>query len=250
MQLKTGFLLNSGVAIILPVFNKNENLLDLIMSIHELSKSRGIFVDLVIVDDGSNEPVERILNNSNYTFTLLNHSQNLGKGAALRTGMKFAMTRHHLIAYIDADLDLNVEKLFDAIDFCNNNAVSAAIGSKRHPLSTIQYPLTRKFLSILYSAMTRFILKVNLKDTQTGMKVFRGDLIELCLPLTSIDGFAFDLELLAFAIQLGYEVIEVPVDLNYQFSSTVTIKASLKAVASIFIIWKHLRTYRKLFLEI
>src|SRR6202022_4549898 len=62
---------------------------------------------------------------------------------------------------------------------------------------------------------------------QTGLKLFRRQVLEATVPLLAIKRFAFDLELLVAARELGYKkVMEAPVDLDYKFESTADLRAT------------------------
>jgi hypothetical protein len=123
----------------------------------------------------------------------------------------------------------------------------AVVGSKRHPMSNVHYPALRRFQSLVYQLLIRALFRVRVRDTQTGLKLFRRHVLEEAVPLLAIKRFAFDLELLVVARQLGYtKVMEAPVDLNYRFESTADIKAAWRVLwdtAAIFYRLRFLRFY-------
>ena len=74
--------------------------------------------------------------------------------------------------------------------------------------------------------MIRLLFSLNVRDTQTGLKLFRRDVLLDVVPLLAVKGFAFDLELLVVSTKLGHtKIIEAPIDLAYQFESTVDLHA-------------------------
>ena len=85
------------------------------------------------------------------------------------------------------------------------------IGSKRHELSSVEYTLTRKIASWGYYFIVKALFGMPYSDTQTGIKLFKREVLEKVLPLTSIDKFAFDVEVLLIAHRLGYKICEHPV---------------------------------------
>src|SRR5438477_12482206 len=100
----------------------------------------------------------------------------------------------------------------------------AVIGSKRHADSKVAYPMFRRLQSALYQMVVRLLFNLNVRDTQTGLKLFRRQVLSEAVPLLAIKRFAFDLELLVVARQLGYRnVCEAPINLDYQFESTVNL---------------------------
>ena len=96
------------------------------------------------------------------------------------------------------------------------------LGSKRHPLSDVYYPPLRRLLSWTYHKLTRLLFRVNVRDTQTGLKLIRRDVLAAVLPRMLEKRYAFDLEFLVVARSLGFaRVFEAPVRIDYRFASHV-----------------------------
>ena len=81
------------------------------------------------------------------------------------------------------------------------------IGSKRHPESLVHYPAAGRVSSWLYQQLIRVLFRLDVRDTQVGLKVFRRELADEVMPLLLVKRFAFDLELLAVARALGFDRI-------------------------------------------
>jgi hypothetical protein len=97
------------------------------------------------------------------------------------------------------------------------------VGSKRHPLSEVHYPALRRVYSRIFQFLVRTLFRVDVTDTQTGIKVFRREMLADVLPLLVETGFVFDLELLAVARRRGWRrVIEAPVRVEHRFHSTIS----------------------------
>jgi hypothetical protein len=127
------------------------------------------------------------------------------------------------IAFIDAGNDLSASGLGLALEHLKWYKADIIIGSKRHKASRVIYPTSRKILSFLVQTATKFIFGINVSDTQTGLKVFRREVLEKVLPRLLVKRWAFDLEILAVSSRLGYKKIyESPVEINYNFASTLT----------------------------
>jgi hypothetical protein len=111
------------------------------------------------------------------------------------------------------------------------------------------YPAFRRLQSALYQTLVRLLFSLNVRDTQTGLKLFRRQVLQEALPLLAIKRFAFDLELLVVARQLGYKkVCEAPIKLDYQFESTVNLGSAffvLWDTAAIFYRLRILRYYER-----
>ncbi len=154
------------------------------------------------------------------------YKKNRGKGYAVRFGM--ARARGGIIAFIDAGNDLNASGIGLAIEHLKWYKADIIVGSKRHHASHINYPFNRKVLSYIVQRATRFFFGINVSDTQTGLKVFRREVLEKILPRLVVKQWAFDLEMLAAAHQLGFtNIFESPVELQFNSASNITYKAVL-----------------------
>ena len=148
------------------------------------------------------------------------YSKNRGKGYAVRFGM--ARAKGGLIAFIDAGGDLNVSGISLALEHMKWYNADIIVGSKRHKASRVNYPLKRRLLSIVVQLATRFTFGINVSDTQTGLKLFRREVLEQVLPRLVVKRWAFDLEILTVANRLGFKrIYESPVEISYNFDSNV-----------------------------
>ena len=125
-----------------------------------------------------------------------------------------------------------------------------AIGSKRHPDSQVVYPRSRRLASWGYQQMNRVLFRLDVRDTQVGLKVFSRDVADNVVPLLLVKQFAFDLELLAVARAFGYRrVRELPVRLDYRFTGSEvrskTVARALWDTAAVFYRLRILRTYQR-----
>lgn len=99
------------------------------------------------------------------------------------------------------------------------------VGSKRHPVSKVQYPWPRKILSWGYQLLVRILFGLNIKDSQVGLKLYRREVLEDVLPRILVKEFAFDIEILAVAYHLRYvRIYEAPVELSFTGFSSITSK--------------------------
>jgi glycosyltransferase involved in cell wall biosynthesis len=221
-----------------------ENLHRLLTELDAVGRS----YEIIVVSDGNTDNTAReaeMVVSPN--IKVIEYNPNMGKGYALRCGVSHSSGE--LVTFIDADMELDPHYIKGFIAVMETFDCDAVVGSKRHPLSNVRYPLTRRFQSMLYQLLIRLLFNVKVRDTQTGLKLFRRHVLEETVPLLAIKRFAFDLELLVVARQLGYQkVMEAPVDLNYKFESTVDPKAAWRILwdtAAIFYRLRILRYYAR-----
>ena len=89
------------------------------------------------------------------------------------------------------------------------------IGCKFHKDSKLDYPFKRKVISMGYYIMLLILFHLNVKDTQTGLKVFRVEAIKPVAHLIRTSGFAYDIELLVAVHRRGFSIAQMPVEVVY-----------------------------------
>jgi glycosyltransferase involved in cell wall biosynthesis/O-antigen/teichoic acid export membrane protein len=177
--------------------------------------------ELIVVSDGSTDETVAIAQEfAPVGARVLDYPQRAGKGYALQVGLTEARGRY--VAFVDADGDIGAEAIGPFLGIMGLYEPDIVLGSKRHPLSEVEYPPLRRLMSWSYHKLTRLLFRVNVRDTQTGLKLVRREVLADVLPRLYEKRYAFDLELLVVARSLGYRrVFEAPVRVDYQFSSQI-----------------------------
>jgi glycosyltransferase involved in cell wall biosynthesis len=240
------------LTVVVPVYNGGD---EIIGNIGEIRRAivDGLpdeDVEVIVVSDGSiDETAERLLAaRSDAGIRVIHYDRNLGKGYAVRAGSLAA--RGEWVALVDADLDLDPASIPDYLDIARRDQLDFAIGSKRHPASIVHYPRSRRIASWSYQQLNRVLFRLDVRDTQVGLKVFSRRVVADVMPLLLVKRFAFDLELLAVAKSLGYgRVRELPVRLDYRFTGSgvrsTAVALALWDTAAIFYRLRLLRTYAR-----
>ena len=112
-------------------------------------------------------------------------------------------------------MDLHPVQLRMFFDIMRLDSVDVVIGSKRHPNSRLEYPLHRRFVSAVYFFLVKVMFGLPIRDTQTGLKLFKREVLEKVFPKVLVKKFAYDLELLVLAHHFGYKVAEAPVVMQF-----------------------------------
>lgn len=213
------------LTVVTPSFNGAPHIRANLARLDAALRSQGINAEVILVSDGSTDGTSEIaLDGAGDGLRVISYEQNQGKGFALRTGL--ARARGTFVAFIDSDGDLDPGDLPRFLQLMRLYQADLVVGSKRHPLSSVAYPWPRRMMSWSYQMLVRVLFGIKVRDTQTGIKLIRRDLLADVLPRLVEKRFAFDLELLVAARRLGYHrILEAPVSLDYQFSSTVSPRA-------------------------
>jgi glycosyltransferase involved in cell wall biosynthesis len=181
--------------------------------------------EIIVVDDGSTDQTrpEALRATANISrASVLSHPVNRGKGQALFTGARAATG--DLIIFLDADLDLPPEQLPELL--AGMGGTDVLVGAKRDSMAAGRYPLIRRLLSRLFSLATVGLFRLTVTETQTGLKIFRRDVLELVIPQMRIDGYAYDLEMLVRAQRAGFKLKQTPVELG-PGASTASLRGSM-----------------------
>lgn len=206
-----------AVSIIMPAYNEEACIFENIRTTLDVMRDAGITAEIVAVDDGSSDETLAELRRAEETFDnvlAVRNPYNMGKGMALRTG--FEHSTGDIVVFLDADLDLHPSQIRNLIDVLEKTPCDVVVTSKHHPDSRIQYPFSRTIASWIYYLMIKTLFNLPVRDTQTGLKVFRRRVLEDVLHRLLVKKFAYDVELLAVAVRFGYMVREIPVVLDFK----------------------------------
>lgn len=147
-------------------------------------------------------------------LSVYSYEKNHGKGYAVRYGMDKA--GGDLISFLDAGMDISpkgIMMLMAHMDWYNADII---VGSKRHPVSMVNYPFLRKILSFGYHFGVKILFGLPLTDTQSGIKIFKKRVIKKILPRLLVKRYAMDIEMLAVAKYLGFSrIYEAPIEVRF-----------------------------------
>src|SRR6266566_4631395 len=236
------------LSVVVPAYREGKRIYQNITRLlGELDKLNTPYEVVVVSDGNTDDTVREAQRVKSAHVRVFHYPMNVGKGFALSLGVD--QCAGDLVTFIDADMELDPSNIGGFIRLMKTSNCDAVIGSKRHPDSTVDYPRFRRLQSWVYQMVVRLLFSLNVRDTQTGLKLFRRRVLQEALPLLAIKKFAFDLELLVVARQLGYrEVCEAPIILNYRFDSTVNLGSAWRVLwdtAAIFYRLRILRYYQR-----
>ena len=231
------------LTVVVPYYNPGQLLVPTIERLLSVLDASGATYEVIAVSDGSTDGSDRELDAALADRPQLTNvvlAQNQGKGAALRIGL--AKGRGRYLGFIDADGDLDPILLDSFQTMVRLYSPDIILGSKRHPLSEVEYPFLRRVYSWGYQQVVRVGFRLNIRDTQTGIKLVRRDVLSAVLPRMLEKRFAFDLELFVIARRLGYRrFLEAPIRLRHQFTSTVSWRSVYRSLLDTMAIWYRLR---------
>ena len=183
-----------GLSVVMPLHNEGARITSNVAQTLAVLRMLGPF-EMILVNDGSSdnsgEEIARLSEKFPGEIVSL-HISRSGKGEALRRGAQAA--RGEFVVFIDADLDLPPEQILFFVAIQRVKKADAVIGSKMHPDSTVEYPLIRRVYSLGYFWLVKALFGLPVRDTQTGLKLVRRELLLKALEKTESRGFTLDLD--------------------------------------------------------
>ncbi|KPJ50902.1 hypothetical protein AMJ40_01520 [candidate division TA06 bacterium DG_26] len=191
---------------LIPVYNEEKNLPKLLPQLVALLKRE----DILMVDDGSEDGSCRVA--TAYGIHTIRNPNNLGKGNALRSGFRWALNHgYDAVLTIDADCQHDPESIPSMIRAVSAAEADIVVGIRT--LSRESMPLHRIVSNKLTSLVVSLLTKRRVRDTQSGFRVMRTNLLRRISLRTS--KFEIESELLIRALKRGYRVAEIPIETLY-----------------------------------
>ncbi len=186
------------VSIIIPAYKPDEKLLSTLQALAEAG-----FADLLVVDDGSGEPFAPVFAAAEAMpgVTLLRHPINRGKGAALKTALKFFLeNRPDLAGAVAADAD-GQHLAEDILAVAEKMKQTGHITLGCRDFSQADVPARSRFGNRFTRGTFRLFFGMKISDTQTGLRGYPRAAVELLLKVPG-DRYEYETNML-FAISRG-----------------------------------------------
>ncbi|MBV9180526.1 MAG: glycosyltransferase [Acidobacteria bacterium] len=212
---------NISASIVIPAYNEQHRISATLDYLLNYIRQGNLRAEVIVVDDGSIDDTCKVVEShaaSSLFLRLLRMRAHRGKGAATREG--FLSAQGEIVYLCDADLSsgfaecTKLEKVLLA-------GGDVAIGSRPWVRSLgHNRPWHRDAGRRVFNLSARCLLGLNFHDTQCGLKAFKREAAKQLCTHQRIKGWGFDLELLLLARDLGYEVVEVPLDFYHDYSTS------------------------------
>ncbi|MFH0992625.1 MAG: glycosyltransferase family 2 protein [bacterium] len=217
------------LSILVPSYNEEASIGKLLERLFALSLDK----EIIVVDDGSTDNTQSILNNYPILKVIL-HEKNRGKGAAIRTALEHATGE--LIVIQDGDLEYDPQDLITMKEYLLSHDLQVLYGSRvlgHAPWSGVGFYLGGRFLSWL----ANILYGSSITDEPTCYKMFRRELItSMNLQCTR---FEFCPEVTANTLRMGYEIKEIPISYRPRSVSEGKKIRFRDGISAIWILLKH-----------
>lgn len=225
-------------SLVVPAYNEEKRLPRAILDIHGFFKRFSSDLEVLLVIEKSSDrtlEIARELTRDKTYFRVIDNKVQRGKGYAVKSGMLEA--KGEIVFFMDADLSTPlVEVLTFLGHFAEEPSVDIIIGSRAHNQSEIlksQNPI-RKNMGRTFNKIVQSFAVKGIEDTQCGFKAFRRKAVAPIFSRQSLDGFAFDVEVLLIALELGFTIDTRPIKwVNDPDSKVHIVRDSLKMLYDI-----------------
>ena len=202
------------LSLIIPAYNEAERLGSTLSSAIAFLDSRSWSYEIIVVDDGSTDGMEALVDDFARRFLqvrALHNESNRGKGFSIRVGV--SQGSGEVVGFIDADDKTDLAALDGAMAHLRQGC-DGIIGDRTLANSDIAIPRRRyrQWGSNLFRWLMRRSVGLGaFPDTQCGFKFFRAEVARDLFQRQQIDGYMFDVEILLLAARSGYEIKRLPV---------------------------------------
>jgi glycosyltransferase involved in cell wall biosynthesis len=201
------------LSVVIPCYNDPQGLPPTVAAIEKSLREQGIAYEIIIVDDGSNPPIEQT--NASENVCWFRHEMNRGYGASLKTGIR--RTHSETILIIDSDGTYPAEKAGELFQRYRSSGVDMLIGTRQGADARI--PLARRPAKWLLNRFAALLVGQPVPDLNSGMRIFRKDLFRRYETLFP-SGFSFTSTLTLASLADGFQVLFEPIEYRGRIGSS------------------------------
>ena len=197
-------------SLILPAYNEAGRIEDCVKEVEKHFKDIGEDYEIIIAEDGSTDGTDKIaakLAKADKRVTHIHHDKKMGRGKAVTIAAKKA--KGDRIGFMDVDMSTRMDFLKTLVEYSRKYDV--VTGSRYVPGAELERPFVREFVSKTYNFLIRFLVGVEIYDSQCGFKAFSKEFVKKEMDKVEENSWAWDAAILIHAIKSDYTFKEFPV---------------------------------------
>lgn len=211
--------MSKKVTILIPAFNESQGIGFVIEHIQAICSE--VVQEIIVIDDGSSDDTAYIAKNAG--ATVIRHKQNLGYGAALKTGIRH--TKTEFVLTMDADGQHQAEDVLQLRELAED--CDMVVGQR---ISLLHSPLWRMPGKWLLWSMANYLTRRKIPDLNSGLRLIRREVALRYLHLCP-SGFSFSTTITMALLSRGYSVAYVPIQVKKRVGkSTVSVATGLDTI--------------------
>jgi len=189
------------ISIVIPAYNEEQRIGVVLDNLLVNVVLWNIDYEVIVVDDGSKDKTAEIIKRHN--VQLIQHEQNKGYGAALKTGIRFA--KYNIIAIADADGTYPIDKIPELVGFIHE--CDMVVGARKY----IKLPLVTRPAKWILNKYANYLVKYDIPDLNSGLRVFKKDVYQKFSGLLP-NGFSFTTTITLALLSNDYRVKYISID--------------------------------------
>lgn len=200
------------LSLVLPAYNEAAAIRQTITEITAWFEARGTTYEIIVAADGDDGTRETVwdMARTNAALRAIGHPRRLGKGRGVREAM--ALASGDIVGYADADNKVPIAEFAKLEPWLAEFPIVTGSRAIDRSLVERRQPLYRRIGSVGFHWLMHAATGLwHITDSQCGFKFFRRDAARELFAHQKIDGYMFDVEILALAKALGYPVKEIPI---------------------------------------
>jgi dolichyl-phosphate beta-glucosyltransferase len=212
-----------SVSIVVPAYNEAARIGETLQTLCEHLQQRSWDWEIRVVDDGSTDATASIAETfaSEEPRLVVQREPHRGKGGAVKAGLQASNCWYRFMC--DADLSMPISELKSFLPPLLDD-YDVAIGTREGVAARrVGEPRSRHLVGRLFNLCVQRLVLPGIEDSQCGFKMFTATAVQVILPHATVDGWAFDVEMLAIARANGLRVVEVPIEWHYRSESRLSI---------------------------
>jgi dolichyl-phosphate beta-glucosyltransferase len=210
------------LSVVVPAFNEERRLPGTLATLCEYLGRQSWTWEIRVVDDGSLDRTAAVAQAAaaKEPRIVLQRETHRGKGGAVKAGLTDARGDFRFIC--DADLSMAIHELARFLPPIAP-PFDVAIGSREGAAARrVGEPAYRHMVGRLFNYVVQWLALPGIEDSQCGFKMFTAAAVRSIFPLVTIDGWAFDVEVLAIARAQGLRIVELPIEWHYRSESRLS----------------------------
>lgn len=218
------------LSIIFPLYNEEKRLKRTFIEIFNFKKKikKNKKIEIIFVNDGSSDNSQLLIESfikktktQNFNIKIFKLKKNMGKGYAIKHGVK--KTSKKWILTTDIDLSVSLNQILEWEKHYSLQSKNIIFGSRNLSQSKVEKNFFRFVLGNFFTFFVKLFLNISLFDTQCGFKLYKKTTAKKIFSQLTNYGFTHDLELVIISEKFKFEIIELPVKWTHKKGSKLNI---------------------------
>jgi dolichyl-phosphate beta-glucosyltransferase len=211
-----------ALSVIVPAFNEQRRIGTTLTALIDYLRQQAWEWEVRVVDDGSRDRTAEVAESFSQgePRVVVQREPHRGKGGAVKAGILAARGEYRFIC--DADLSMPIHEIRRFLPPALKD-FDVAIGSREGKAARrIGEPAHRHVMGRLFNLAVQQLTLPGIEDSQCGFKMFTARAANSIFPRVTVDGWAFDVEVLTVARAQGLRIVQVPIEWRYSHDSQLS----------------------------